>query len=797
MTVNPAYGYPRWFYVAVIAFLLIACGGAEQRAGKHLERGAALYEEGDYVKARLEFKNVLQIQPKNVEALYLLGQTAEKLRDWQTAFGSYTRILREDSEHVPARLRRGNLFVLGNAPDEGLGEAMHVLHREPGNLDARLLKGAALLRKKDYVSAREVVGTAIALAPENEDAIVLAALVESGEGKDDQAEHILRSALSRSTGSKDLRIALLSVLERARQHQAAVATLRELIQQDPSSVPYQLKLAELYAKSGRIDEAEAALRSALQLGPEEEQVKLALVNFLAKNREGQEAERQLLAFLDDAPGSQELRFGLAKLYLGSERSEQAKDVLRGMADSAEAGPYRARAAKALAIQLYNEGRLAEAAPLVEQVLQDARGDAEALLLKGQIELDQRQLDAAVSDIRAALRSEPDSESALRLLAGAHLIRREWDLAKEALEQAIDSNPEGSMAYLGLAKIHIDSGDEVGAISVLRRLLQKVPDNQIALQELARLEIHQRNWLEASRVARRLQERYPDKPQGFYLIGIVYESQRDLSAAQASYKMAHDRAENAAEPLIALTRVLIEQDRQADALAMLGAILEKDATNALAHNLAGGVYQQQGNDGAAEAAFRRGIEASEMGAASYSSLAKLYMSQGRAKDAVEVYRQGISASERDKGLRVQLSVLLNRLGRHREAMEELEEILKEDPGYIAAANNLAMLLADHQNDEAGLERALQLSRAFETTRNPGLRDTIGWVRYRRGEYGRAAELFDEILKDAPDVPEFNYHAGMVYLEAGRTRDAKHSLGKAVTANREFSGIEEAREALESL
>jgi Tfp pilus assembly protein PilF len=53
--------------------MLISCGGAEDRKAKYFESGMELYEEGNYVKARLEFRNVLQIDPKDVEGLFMYG----------------------------------------------------------------------------------------------------------------------------------------------------------------------------------------------------------------------------------------------------------------------------------------------------------------------------------------------------------------------------------------------------------------------------------------------------------------------------------------------------------------------------------------------------------------------------------------------------------------------------------------------------------------------------------------------------------------------------------------------------
>ena len=62
----------------VLVIFIAGCGGPEERKKRYYEKGKALYEQGDYVNARLELKNAVQIDPKFTEAHYLLGMAALK-----------------------------------------------------------------------------------------------------------------------------------------------------------------------------------------------------------------------------------------------------------------------------------------------------------------------------------------------------------------------------------------------------------------------------------------------------------------------------------------------------------------------------------------------------------------------------------------------------------------------------------------------------------------------------------------------------------------------------------------------
>ena len=65
-------------FALLAALLMLSCSGPEEKKMKFFERGKTLYEQGDYVKARLEFKNSLQLDPKFAEAYYMLGLVALK-----------------------------------------------------------------------------------------------------------------------------------------------------------------------------------------------------------------------------------------------------------------------------------------------------------------------------------------------------------------------------------------------------------------------------------------------------------------------------------------------------------------------------------------------------------------------------------------------------------------------------------------------------------------------------------------------------------------------------------------------
>jgi len=58
---------------------------------KFYNKGKALYEKGDFVKAELEFKNAVQIDPKFADGHYMLGMVSLRKGNIRGAYGAFSK----------------------------------------------------------------------------------------------------------------------------------------------------------------------------------------------------------------------------------------------------------------------------------------------------------------------------------------------------------------------------------------------------------------------------------------------------------------------------------------------------------------------------------------------------------------------------------------------------------------------------------------------------------------------------------------------------------------------------------
>ena len=780
----------------LLALLLGACGQAD-RAQAYLDKGLALYAEGNLVKARLEFRNVLQISPRDARAWFMLGQIAEREQDWEGGLGSYSRAVEFDPSNVPARIKKGALLLAGGDPSAALVEAEAVLAADPDDPGALALRGAVKQRQGDLDGGIADAQAALASDPDYREALGLLAGIRLEQEQPEEAQKILEAAVQSHPDQVSLKLMLAAVYEKLQEAKGAERVLREVIEQEPAEFAYRLQLARYLAAQGQVEAAQETLEAAVEAAPDDLQRKLMLIDFLAGTKGADAAIEQLKQWISASPDDHALRFALADRYRMSSRLDDMAATYREVIERDPGGPDGLTARGKLASLTLAQNEPDDALALAEEVLGKDAQNADALLVRAAIAIQRGSPDQAILDLRALLRNDPDAVGALRLLSQAHVLNDELPLAQDALEKAIEAAPKQPSAYMQLAELRANMGNARGAAEVLGRLLAEIPEDAAAQGALARLQLAENDMQALEKTADLIRESRPADPLGYYLKGLALQAGGKLEASVVELETALEKEPKAAEPLVALVQSYLALEQSAKAESRLEQLLEQNPVNVVAANLLGEVYLSTGQTDKARDQYRKAIEIIPGSPTAYQGLARIQMADADAESALATLQSGIQATQRNVLLVLSLAVLRQQLGDFDGAMAAYEEVLQQSPANDAAANNIAMLIADHRaSDQAAMRRALEIAARFETSDRAAFLDTAGWVRYRSGDYEQAASLLEKAMGLEEATPERQYHLGMVYLAMGRLDEGKALLAAAVGAGEPFAGIEDARAALEA-
>lgn len=782
------------FAFLVIAMVVAGCGGKEEREAEYFARGKELYAEGNFAKAGLEFRNVLQINPMHVESQYYLGLIAEKAGDLAAAISTFTKVSQQDPKHVPAKVKVGQYALLQDDRKAAAKSADEALVLEPENSEAHALKAAVLLREGGYNEAEAAANRALKTSPSNASAISVLAGIAVKRNDIERALALLDGGIAAHPADEGLQIVKLKIASDRQDVPKIEAVLRELVSVAPGNNAYKTSLAKFLLGMKRPDEAEQVFRDAITSKPEDKDLHLLLVQFLSQVRGPEAAITELIDLSKRFPEEYGYQFALADLYVQQKDSEKGRDVLKKIIEEMADAPEALSAKAALAKIALTDRDVAGATRLIGDVLAQDSANHEALLLRAGIAFDNADFRAAVGDLRSVLRDHPLSRPALLLLARTYAASSEEELTREAYRNYLQADPENDDVRVEFARKLMQTNRLDDAERQIDLALDHTPNHIGALLTRIDQRIARQSWAAAEAAAIWIIEKTDMTAQGRAALGKVLLARGRLPEAVAELRQAMASPE--ARSL--LVQALEKSGGAGEAEALLQKAAKENPSDTEARILLADLSFRLGKRAEAEAALRGAIETSPDLDLAYLKLGDLYGKGDHLDQAADAYREGLKRLPRHAGLWLSLGMAEDSLNRYDAARDAYEAVLRLQPRNLVAANNLAALIADAwPQDRQLLERARRLSESFRNRDDAILLDTLGWVQFRLGNSDDAVPLLERAVALLPKHPQIRYHLGMAYRAKGDAVRARSELKFAVEANTLFRGSTEAERILAEL
>lgn len=777
--------------------LLSACGGAQSRFDSHMKRGQEYFAQGDYTKASIEFRNAVQIEPKNVQARLAAGRVAEKLQHPREAYGLYQSVVDSAPDNAEGAEDFGRLLVLSRQTDEALKVIEPALVKHPDDATLLTLRAAARQQQKNSDGALADVERALQIDPNNEEAIQVRAGFYKQAGDLAAARKLVEGAVAKAPKSQMLHEMLVDLALAANDPDQAVQQLDVLIKLQPGELRYRLQRALLDARRDKLDDAQRTLEAAVKELPKNDEAKLALVDFLSSKRAPAEGEKALRDFVAKSPDDYDLRLMLGELLQRSRSYPQAIDVYNEIIKRDADGPKGLTARDRLADIALAQGREADARKLVDEVLAKNAHDADALTRRAEMELAKSDAAAAIGDLRAVLRDRPRSVPLQTLLARAYWLNGEPALSEQTLHAALDIAPNSLAVNEDLAKLLLETHRPEKAVEIMEHAVHDAPQDASARILLIRTYLAKPDNAAAKAAALDLQTLVPASGAGAYFAGLADAGQNKLDDAKKELEQSLKLQPDAFDTLSALARLDVARGQPQAAIALLKTAADQDSNNAPVLNLLGELYLGQKDLPHAQDALTRATFAAPKWWIPYRNLALVKLAGSDTDGAIAAYKAGLALAPTDPELVSELALIYEGHGRTDEAIATYDAAYRLNPKSTGIANNLAMLLVTYRTDRASLDRARDLSSGFASSEDGRLLDTNGWVHFKRGEYAEALPVLGRAIDKVPDSRQIRFHYAMAELHAGQADRAKTDLETALAGAAKFMGSDEARATLASL
>ena len=545
---------------------------------------------------------------------------------------------------------------------------------------------------------------------------------------------------------------------------------------------------------------------------------LALGRVEAANRMFAEAVK---ARPDDAMGRTRLAVSLTG------RKQTQGEGIRELENLVKTNPTIPQIDVALVGTQFAAGNYEQAAEAAARMAKKRPDMALPLALQGEANVEMGRNEAAATDFEAALAKDPDFVPAAISLAGLHVRKGDVAAARPVLDEMLRRQPSNVALLLARADIEQQAGNLGAAQPFVETIITHSPGDADALARLIQISIALGDKQKAVSLAQDLARTHPGDVAIIDFAATVCQRLGATAQAVQMFRDLEARQPNEAEVSWRFGRLLAVLGRDKEARVEYGRAVAEEpelisawidyalfelkyeglrdaqdvAQKAQAHNprsevallLDGDLLRLHGDLAGAEA-YYQALQQKRPSSRIASRIFQTQLKQGDKERALKSVQAWIAGHPEDMQIKIELAQYEIESGNFAAARDLYQRVVESSPRDAALLNNLAIAY-----DKTGDSRAVETARRalFLSPGSAGIKDTYGYMLYRRGNKAEGGELLREAYAASPDSPAIALHMAQLLVDASRTEEARHILQPLLASGRRFDEIDVARKLMESI
>ncbi len=549
----------RFAAVSLLA-LAASCASPEQKVERYSKDAVELYENGELTKAYIQYQNVLKIDEENIPALLGLSEIAEQRQDFQGMFGYLQRVVRLDPSQVGAHVKLGKLYLIGSDETTALEEAEKALALAPEDIDAKGLKAGILLKIGDNAGAVALAREVLAVEPAHPEAVTVVVTNYMSENQKEPALAELDKALAVNPQLAMLQLLRIYVLQSLDRSDDVRQAYVEMIELFPEQTAYRRVYATDLIRRQDYDGAREQLEAVAAMEPGNLEVKLDVIRVIKAGDSDAAAEAKLQEYIAANPDNVDLKFALADFYLTTDQEDKAKELLTGLASNKKDTDVALRAKNKLGGVLMSQGDSEGARKLVEEILAADERNTQALLRQSAFEIEAKNYDQAIVNLRTVLNNSPDSYEANILMSAAFEAQGNASFAQAELAKAFENSNHDAKVANHYAKFLLRRKNDDRAEEVLLDALAVDAGDVENLKLLAAIRLAKQDWRGAEEVGAMLERADDSSALASNIKSAAYIGLEDYDAVINTLSAQREDAPLDTQPLAALVNAYIREDR---------------------------------------------------------------------------------------------------------------------------------------------------------------------------------------------------------------------------------------------
>ncbi len=432
---------------------------------------------------------VLQRDPRSIEAENLLGMILSQQQNYSDAVGAFKKALQIDPASVKTRNNLGMVYLMEKQVEPAESQFRAVLQRDPANRDANYNLGVLLMIKGDHPGAIMHFRKVRPQDKQTRLQLVRAYFDNKQPALALQAANELSAA---ENNDVQVHFSLGVLLGTEKQYKAAQLELEKADALQPGTFEILYNLGQDLLRGGDSAQAEPVLTRALRIQPDSPDALYLMAQALANQARPLDALDLLVRARKLAPENVDILFLMAQISMSQNFFEDAIPVLEA---GLQIDPKRPALVAALGESYFMAGKTDKAIEVFNQLVQ--------------------------------IEHSPRSYAFLGM---SYRNLGRFDEAKRQFELGLRQDPKSSLCLYNLGFIAERQGDNTAAAKFFEQALTYSPDFADPMIELANLRIAEKKPQEAEALLRRFVRLSRDPAPGYYKLAMAERSLHETDAA---------------------------------------------------------------------------------------------------------------------------------------------------------------------------------------------------------------------------------------------------------------------------
>jgi tetratricopeptide (TPR) repeat protein len=503
--------------------------------GVHALLSAIAARLGHKDQALTEIRRALELDPNRAEfhenlALLLSGDSASS----PSVEDELKQAVRLDPRSVNAKLLLATFYARNNRLIEAEKVDWDAVATDPKSVTARANVAQVILKEGDWARAELVLRQASNDLADDPQGVRMLADYYAGSGQYDKAREAFSTLAAKYPKNISVQKGYVRVLLQLKDYAEARTVIASLMKGDSKDPEVAALDGIIMLSDGDVSGAVMALQNGARNFPKDAFIQYWLGKAAQAKGDNNLAERSFRQAASLAPSARDAEEEMAQI--ASQRGDLT--LLDNVAErTIHAAPRFPDGYVWRAIAEMNRNSPDQAEADLKTAMSLAPQSSQAYLQLGKLRFVQKRFQDGSVLLEQALRNDPDSVEALRLLIGYDLYQKHPERALARVNAQIDKSPKNSRFYDLLAQLQVQNKNLAQAAATAQKAIQLNSADGDAVRLLAQIAVQRGQTAGAIDAWQKWSNTHPNDAGALAVLGTLEESRGNMKKAESYYRQS--------------------------------------------------------------------------------------------------------------------------------------------------------------------------------------------------------------------------------------------------------------------